>query len=115
MNRRDFLKALTAMAGAAITPAFAKSLPETIPDTWDITIGYFVDGGFNPFSSVKVSEIQSGKNTASIVFPECTHNGWRVMSHVSVNGQIIPLDNKVVLTSGITPIFNAGALSIEEE
>lgn len=115
MNRRDFLKVLTAMTGAAITPAFAESLPETIPDTWDVTIGYFVDNRFNPFSSVKVSEIQSGKNAASIVFPECTHKGWRVMSHVSVNGQIIPLENKVILTSGITPVFNAGALSITEE
>lgn len=119
MNRRDFIKALSAMVGsAAITPAFANSLPETIPEDWHIALFYEnpesdgIEVSYTEYARVQIPE--SALREQPITFPECRQYGFFVISHVGVNGMIFPLDKKVVVTRNITPLFAVGALRIAE-
>lgn len=114
MNRRNFLKALTAITGsAAITPSFANALPEQIPGDTDVSIGYMVDGRFNRWQTIKVESF-SGPNTQAIVFPECTR-GYAYITHVEVAGVPLPLAQKFVISAGVVPMFQVGSLTITEE
>lgn len=110
MNRRDFLKAVGLVAGAALTPAFVQSLPAEIPDTTRVAIGWLDAGRFREYASVAVATIHD-----EVVFPEFAGPGQRTITHVSVLGQIAPLTAPITISDGITPLFLAGNLSITEE
>lgn len=128
MNRRDFIKSLTALVGAAaVPPAFAKALPEVIPGNWYIALheetpsSYSGEVSYKEYARVQVPRIQYGEwsNSNLIEFPESDHNAR--LSKVSIStdtGVVIwecPLSHKLYVSPGTTPMFAVGALQITED
>jgi hypothetical protein len=120
MKRRDFIKAISALVGAAaITPTFAKSLPKVIPDDWHVSLhSASPDGVGGEVSYTEYARIQIPRHDVwnqKIEFPEYPGTGSGVITHVGVNGAIFPLDRRVTLSANIAPMFLAGALRVTED
>lgn len=112
MDRRSFFKIVCAIAGATVIPqAFANELPDTVPEDWRIGLGYVIDGRFYEQSSVEVAAF-SGANQQTIVFPEAKR--FCAVTHLAVNGQLLKLDQRVVLDASVAPMFHVGSLTITE-
>ena len=113
MNRRNFIKVICALLGTTVIPQeILAAIPEVVPNDWRIKIGYLANGEFIEQTSVGVDRF-IGANQQTIIFPMVTHSCN--VTHVSVNGILIPLAQVVCLGENIQPIFSIGSLSIIED
>lgn len=109
MNRRDFLKALSAITGCAALPAgLVAALPEEIDDGYVLTL-HDKDG-------TEVARQSCGNLGNEICFPMST-TALYITSLFAVHTPSgrsfgFPLDKPVWTAPGTTPRFPAGTLSV---
>jgi hypothetical protein len=120
MNRRDFLKVVAAIAGAAaIPPALAKSLPEVIPEDWYVALYSEEPGVVGEVTYSEYARVSVPRNTefGEIIFPEATGNVLVTRCLICMGDRSVdaPLTRKLQLTYGVTPMFLPGELRITED
>jgi hypothetical protein len=116
MDRRTFLKALSAVVGAAAVPAsYAKLLPEILPDDVEIALGEITwKGEFIKHTAVKVKDF-AGTNSSEIVFPPAPKGRRFLATHVSTPHGLFPIRYSLTISEGVTPMLLTGDLSITED
>ena len=108
MNRRNFLKAITAFVGAAAVPTAlveACQIDAPIPKDWIVGL-LDIDG--NVFSRVAVESLES-----SIIFPESSNSGTVASFFVEGKGITGAFLRSVYISPGIT--VSISGITISEE